>query len=172
MPQRGTYRMTSDGLKLLRTCRQLNDEIVQLVYGKNTFLLAPGERDHSSRRVSNQPRANSEHFLSNLRISTKQAVKTLQLCLGPCMRHRLIKKLCANMRQIPRVIVTVDPLTQASLAPVLKTKQRKCLEDSCRKIALARASLPLEATLWDDCGDAAIARMLESVMPNGYRGVL
>ncbi len=171
-PKRDTYRMTSDGLNLLRTCRQLNDEIVQLVYGKITFLLAPGERDYPWPKVLNQPRANTELFLSNLRISTKQTVKTLQLCLGPYMRHRLINKLCANLGQIPRIVVTVDPLNQASLMAVLKTKQRKCLRDSCRKVALARANKPLEATLWDDCGDAAIARMLDSAMPNGYRSVV
>lgn len=45
MPQRGTYCMTSGCLNLLRTYRRLNDEIVPLVYGKNTFLLAPEERD-------------------------------------------------------------------------------------------------------------------------------
>lgn len=122
--------------------------------------------------MPNQPRTNIALFLSNLRISTKQAVKTLQLCLGPRMRHRLINKLCSDLRQISSTVVTVDLLNQVSLISILKKKQRKCLGDSCRKVALARASMPLEATLWDDCGDAAIARMLESAMPNGYHSVL
>jgi len=82
------------------------------------------------------------------------------------MRYRLINKLCANLGQIPRVVMTVDPLNQASLIPISKTKQRQRLRESCRKIALARATMPLGATLWDDCGDAATARMLYSAMPD------
>ena len=38
--------------------------------------------------------------------------------------------------------------------------------------AATRAGVPLNETLWNTCGHAATARMLDEVMPNGYHNVV
>lgn len=168
IPRRAAYSMSTEGLILPLTCRQLNFEVVRLIYGTNNFLLTPGEGASFTPKVLSQPRANTDLFLSNLRLETKQTIRCLQLCLGPALRWKMIRKLVRGLSGISRVVITVDPLNLALLKPVMKGKQRQCIREACRKIAVARAGLPLQHTLWDDCGDAATGRMLDSVLSKGY----
>jgi len=168
MPRRGACFISAAGLNLPLTCRQLNDEIVRLIYGTNNFLLTPSDVDFPMPKALSQPRANTELFLPNIRLQTKQTIRCLQLCLGPALRWKLINKFVNGLSGISRVAITVDPLNIAVLKPAMKAQQRRCVREACRKIAVARAGLPLQHTLWDDCGDAAIRRMLDSVLPKGY----
>jgi len=88
--------------------------------------------------------------------------------LRPALRWKLINKLVRGLVGISKVVITVDPRNLAVLKPATKENQCRCVREACRKIAVARAGLPLQHTLWDDCGDAATGRMLDSVLPNGH----
>lgn len=80
----------------------------------------------------------------------------------------MLKKLTRDVGDIYKVVVTVDPLNLVTMNPARKTTQRQCIREACRKIAAARSGLPLEYTVWNDCGDAATGRMLDLVLPNGH----
>lgn len=169
-PRRGAHRVTSNGLNLLLACRELNHEIKQLLYGKNTFLVAAGGRNFPNPRSLRQPYANSRLFLSNLLRNTKQMAKTLHLCLGPSLHRNFNGKLPGQLAGFRQIVVTVDPLNLIS--PASRMTKQQCIRDACRWIAAARAGLPPDGTLWDDCGGAATARMLDEVMPYGYSSVV
>lgn len=169
-PRREAHGITSDGLNLLLSCREIHQEIKRLLYGKNTFLVAPGERDFPCPRSIRPPYGNSRLFLSKLLLSTKQMVKALHLCLGPSLHRNFIGRLPGQLAGFAQVVITVDPLNLTK--PTSRAAKQRCIMDACRLIAAARSGLPPNRTLWDDCGDAATARMLEQVLPHGYSSVV
>lgn len=168
-PRREAFPMARDGRAMLLACRQFNTEITQLLYGTNTFLVTPGERNAGSHKVRPLPHQDWKIFLTSLNLSTKQSVKTLHLCLGSSLRWAFINKLPVQLAGFRKVIVTVEPTHL--LKPNIRLIQRQYLRKSCRLVAAARSGLPRDATVWDDCGDAATERLLRDIMPSGYCSV-
>ncbi len=124
-PRRGAFRLTSEGLNVLLVCRGINQEIKQILYGKNTFLVAPGGRDFACLRSFHQPYANSRLFLSQLLPSTKHMVKMLHLCLGPSLHRNFIGKLPGQLAEFCKLVITVDPLNLTR--PGSRTAKQRCI---------------------------------------------
>lgn len=172
-PGRMAFRMVREQLNLVLTCRQLASEITHFFYSTSTFLVAPGERDYQKFCYQGPPMilANAELFVSNMRQSTKQCVKALHLCLGPELQEKLVNNLSTQLADFRKVVVTVSTLTNMSRPELQKTVCERQAK-ACRLVASARAPLLMEDTLWDDCGNADTARMLNELMPNGYQRVV
>ena len=67
------------GYSLMLTCRQLNNETTELLYGTNRFVLQPGEMT-----ISRQPLSTGSHyFIPDLRQSTIRMLTRMELILGP-----------------------------------------------------------------------------------------
>ena len=67
------------GYSLMLTCRQLNNETTEVLYGTNRFVLQPGETMISRRPMN----AGSHYFIPDLRQSTIRMLTRRELILGP-----------------------------------------------------------------------------------------
>ena len=67
------------GHGLMLTCRQLNDEMTELFYGTNRFVVQPGKDLFSARYMNRR----SDHFLPDFRQSTMRMPTKVELILGP-----------------------------------------------------------------------------------------
>ena len=168
LPRRKPFLMTRDARSLLLACGQLNDEATRLLYGTNTFLLAPGSSNAVGRKIVPCIHRWSL-FLSRIRPSTKQVVKMVHLCLGSSLRWGIVKRLAERVAGFSKMVITVEPTHLLSYDRRLT--QQAYLRKSCRTIAAARRGVPSNGTIWDDCGDAATERLLREIMPNGYSSV-
>ena len=165
-PRGDVYGMAPEALALLCTCREVNEEMVNVLYGSNTFLLAPGEVNFHTRLSF--PHANSSLFLLNLRPSTSQSIKKIHIHLGPALHNRFNDMLAWGLVDLPQVVVSLDPLY--SLPPASLTQKRAWFREACQKIEVARAGVG-RITFWDDMGNAASKHILEDAMPGGYQSV-
>ena len=67
------YTMAAEGKHFLRTCSKVRNEISEILYGTNTFLLAPGAINFH--KILRFPHSNSELFVPNLQVSTRQTLR-------------------------------------------------------------------------------------------------
>ena len=157
------YNITAGAMSLLRICRQINEEVVNILYETNNFLLAPGEVNYHKRL--RYPHANSGLFLSHLRSTVRSTIRKLQLYFGVSLRNGTIDKLVNVIVDFPVVEIAVVALSSHRGASGAIAKLRNCLQEACRRIAVARGG---GLTVWDDSGDQQTALLLSSAMPTGY----
>lgn len=99
------YSMKPEPLALLSMCRQINDEVVHMLYGTNTFLQSPGCINYHKRlRLTH---ANSELWISQLRLSIQLRFKKLQLFLGVLLLYHLVDRLMAGLIDFPVVEIAL-----------------------------------------------------------------
>ncbi len=157
------YSMKPEALALLSTCRQINDEVVQMLYGTNSFLLSPGCINYHKRL--RYPHANSELWMSQLRLSVQLKIKKLQLFLDALLPYHPVDRLIAGLVDFPMVEIAVVALGSLRVRSGAMTALQDCLHETCRKIAMVRAH---KTTVWDDSKDAQTAFLLPSALPAGY----
>lgn len=157
------YSMKPEALALLSTCRQINDEVVHMLYGTNTFLLCPGHINYHKRR--RYPHANSELWMSQLRLSVQFRIKKLRLFLDSLLPYHPVDRLIAGLLDFPVVEIGLVALGTLRVKSGVLTALKNCFRETCRKIAIARAH---RTTVWDDSKDAQTAFLLSRVLPAGY----
>lgn len=157
------YSMKPEAMALLSTCHQINDEVVQMLYGTNTFLLSPGCINYHKRL--RYPHANSELWISQLRLSVQLKIRKLQLFLDALLPYHPVDRLIAGLIDFPVVEIAVVALGSLRVKSGTMTTLRGCLHGTCRKIAMARAH---KTTVWDDSKDVQTAFLLSSALPAGY----
>ncbi|CAF9907687.1 MAG: hypothetical protein HETSPECPRED_007230 [Heterodermia speciosa] len=96
-------RLSPEAINLMRVCRQINDEITVILYGTNTFFMVPGEP------LPVHPSQNSLRWLHDLRSSTKQMVKKLDIHVGLRMNRSSITEFVSGVSNFPTLEIRVVP---------------------------------------------------------------
>lgn len=125
------------GHSLMLTCRQLNNEITELFYGTNCFVVQPGQKKFSPRCMS----VRSYHFLPDLRQSTMRMLTRVELILGPCIDWRAITA-------IQKTATTISDLQNLKIRIYSSKKgdgesrrdENDLIVDACKLILGARGS--------------------------------
>ena len=137
------YRIDPDGVNLMRVCRQVNDEVSAMIYGKNTFFMVPGE--HLA--ISWLNLRDSTSWLHQLRLPTQQLVK-VDIHIELPLDKTDTLWLTYGLAQLSRVEITIGSMS--SWRPKARLDQSKSLIEFVREIMNARGPLP---TIWNDKGD-------------------
>lgn len=149
------YKLCENGINLMRVCRQLNDEISGVVYGKNSFFMVPSEDLAIAPHLS--PR-NITTWVHHLRPSTQQLVKKLNVHIDLPLDTNDSLWLVYGLSQFPNVEVSVESMK--AWLPKARLEQSKALIELFRGILPARAR---EHTIWNDRGDRQIAQLFRVV---------
>ena len=149
------YKLSEDGLNLMRVCKQLNDEVTGVVYGKNSFVMVPSEDLAIAPHLS--PR-NITTWVHHLRFSTQQMVKKLHVHIDLPLDTNDTIWLVYGLSQFPVVEVSVESMK--SWMPKARVEQSKALIELFRGFLSARSS---EDTIWNDSGDQEIAQLFRLV---------
>ncbi len=134
-----------------------------MLYGTNTFLLSPGCINYHKRL--RYPHANSELWISQLRLSIQLTIKKLQLFLDALLPYPPVDRLIAWLIDFPVVEIAVVALGSLQVRSGAMTTLEDYLHETCRKIAMARAH---RTTVWDDSKDAQTALLLSNALPAGH----
>lgn len=166
---RSAYKVSKASTAFLRTCRQVNDEIYDVLYGMNNIVYWP-KLEHLMWGA-----ANNRVSIKSLPPSVCQKVLGFHIVLDgkiDVLEKMLFLK---ALPYFPQVLITiVVDLPNEMLFPSTKDDLRymllQRLRTDCIEIACARAKSGL--TLWDDLEESDARRMLERALPEGYqRGV-
>ena len=149
------YKVSKDGLNLMRVCKQLNDEVTGVVYGKNSFFMVPSEDLAIAPHLS--PR-NITTWVHHLRPSTQQMVKKLYVHIDLPLDTNDTLWLVYGLSQFPVVEISVESMK--SWLPKARLDQSKALIELFRGILPARSR---EHTIWNDKGDRQIAQLFRVV---------
>ena len=149
------YKLSADGINLMRVCKQLNEEISGVVYGKNSFFMVPSEDLAIAPHLSQR---NITTWVHHLRASTQQLVKKLDIHIDLPLDTNDALWLVYGLSQFPNVEVSVESMK--AWLPKARLEQSKALIELFRGILPARAK---EHTTWNDRGDHQIAQLFRVV---------
>ena len=149
------YKLSADGINLMRVCKQLNDEICGVVYGKNAFFMVPSEDLAIARHLS---RRNITTWVHHLRPSTQQMVKKLNIHIDLPLDTNDALWLVYGLSQFPNAEISVESMK--AWLPKARLEQSKALIELFRGILPARAMVH---TSWNDRGDLQIAQLFRVV---------
>lgn len=94
------HYLSKDVVNLLVSCRQVNDELTDLVYGRNDFALIPGGQNYNCPRMSD-PMSTSRLWLSHMSLNTRLTVRKLQVYLDLSLP---IETVVAGLKDFPRAV--------------------------------------------------------------------
>lgn len=124
------HSVSKDILNLFLVCRQVSDELADILYGKNTFVIMPGEHNYNTPTIPDAL-SNSSIWLAHQRLQTRQKVKKLRIFLDFSLQAR-IRNITAAVSEYPEVQIVVQPLATS------KMRARLQLEHLCASIQRAR----------------------------------
>lgn len=157
------YRISRDGMHLMLSCRQISNEVGDLVLGSNTFVLSPGDINFNATSKVSYPHSTADLWLYGLRHSTMNRVKMLKVHLR-LPREQDIHKIAQGLALFPHVVITIHSLR--GVTGITWLSQRQILERMCECIASARYS---RSTVWDDEGNLETAYLFIDALPAGFQ---
>lgn len=82
------HSVSKDVLNLFLVCRQVSDELADILYGKNNFVIMPGEHNYNT-PTTPDALSNSSIWLAHQRLQTRQKVKKLRVFLDFSLQARM-----------------------------------------------------------------------------------
>lgn len=156
------HSVSKDVLNLFLVCRQVSDELADILYGKNTFVIMPGEHNYNT-PATPDVLSNSSIWLAHQRLQTRKKVKKLRVYFDFYLQAR-IRNITAALSEYPEVRIAVQPLATSRLRARLR------LEQICASIQRARFNARI--TAWSDSGSPEIASILTTALSDALEGSL
>jgi len=165
-PTTGVYKLPKASTAFLRTCRLVNDEAYDVLYGMNKIVFWP--------KLENLiwSAANDRVSINSLPPSICQKISEFHINLDGKI-HVLEKlSLLKALPYFPKVLITVmihlrEDLRRHNPQGHPRYWLLRRLQTDCKEIGRARAKSGL--TLWDDLEEPDAKRMLERALPEGYQ---
>lgn len=165
-PTTGGYKLPKASTALLRTCKLVNDEAYDVLYGMNKIAFWP--------KLENLiwSAANDRLSINSIPPSICQKISEFHINLDGKIHVLERISLLKALPYFPRVLITVMiHLREDLLRHNPQVHPRHCLlqrlHGDCKDIARVRANTGL--TLWDDLEAPDTKRMLERALPEGYQ---
>ena len=156
-------QVSSSILNLLRTCRQIDQEVSHLLYQTNTFLLVPGEIN--IRKMSPFPHSNQRLFLKHLRKSTLANLKCLEIHLTGSLSDGYIDSIGWEFTCIKNIKMSFTA-TPKQFGPNCALFMLRALE-LCKKLSEVRPRA-WEEIQWDGQGGKGMLGMLTKMLEVGW----
>lgn len=144
------HSVSKNVLNLFLVCRQVSDELADILYGKNTFVIMPGEHNYNT-PTNPDALSNSRIWLAHQRLQTRQKVKELRLFLDFSLQARM-RNVIVALSEYPEVQIAVQPLATSKL------RARLQLEHVCASIQ--RARIHARKTAWSNSGNPEVGSIL------------
>lgn len=154
VPRPDRHTISKDVLNLFLVFRQVSDELADILYGRNTFVIMPGEQNYNT-PITPDPLSNSSVWLAHQRSQTRQKVKKLRIFLDFSLQAR-IRNIAAILSEYPMVEIAVQPLATS------KIRARLQLEHVCTSIQ--RARIHGRRTAWSNGENPEVARILANAL--------
>ncbi len=149
------YRWSPYATNLMCSCRLVHNEIKAMIFKTNTFIITQGRQDHPL-RFKVHPYDNIEFWFDRMPHATKNMVKKLHVHLNDACFHLRFKGIAEALSQFSNIEITIGDLSGK-----FHDVDLRYLEPLCRGIIEARSqNRPI---VWNDGGDTAVTRMLNSI---------
>lgn len=157
------YHISRDGIHLQLACKQISEEVADLIYKSNDFVFAPGEFDYNT-GMRPYRYSVSNLWLNVMRPSILERVRNLEVLLA-LPSEEGIPSLSQWLSKFPRVKIAIMRRRVFWIYEYL-VKWRSLMGMLCESIATARSNGGI--TIWDDSGDLETAKLFRETLPKGF----
>ena len=159
------YHISRAGVHLQLACKEISEEIADLVYKHNDFVFGPGQFDYNTTRWPDGHCSISDLWMDVMRPSILERVKSLEVLLPLSPTKENIANLPQWLAIFSKIKIAVQgrKIYLNGNSSILWHHQIGVL---CQSIAVARSNRGI--TIWDDKGDPAMTRLFQVTLPTGF----